>query len=518
MFRGLPAASAKTVRNTDHYLARVGQLILVAVIMLIPLALLPNVIEARGLENVCGLPCAHAQLSVATFSQDTVSWSLTAVVDGNVRFSGLLAEIIGGKEYYPQFRYNSFYDSSRNSTTFYDSFQTNFTRIYSLYPTEVWYFHFYFAMINASVQNAYGGPVVNQTMPLPTLNYQGLYNIQPLTSAAMNPFNQTSTPGPKVPNSGFVYSVRAYIFRPDDSVATLKGLGTIAGLLFVAFWVMLSIIPFRVGVILWRRRPQHRIDQGVGSTRLLSHSYFTIVATILFFLPIYFLALRPLVAPLSFVPGDLQLYWLVGGYGSLLITAFVADTIVESLSAPHGNHRMGPLPDEATPSESSVTENSPLLPRRPPSLSRELMERMIQRIDESFEHPGRRLRLAQFFLLYPLVALLIVIITPTILISLFVRYGITEAYAIVAVMLAFASYAFVYLRDFYQGDESRAVERYHLRELQNGFDPEDRILLRALIRLRRESGVRLDDLYRLDRSLFRRVALARILAGEPSLA
>src|SRR5438552_14893705 len=116
-------------------------------ILLLLQFLLPATVRASPISTVCGnIPCAQAQMSVIDFSENSLSWSLKAVVDGNVRNSVVLSEAVGGTVFGNLYKYNGVYDVGTNTTTFLDSFQSPFTSRYGGFPDEVWYFQFFFSV------------------------------------------------------------------------------------------------------------------------------------------------------------------------------------------------------------------------------------------------------------------------------------------------------------------------------------------------------------------------------------
>ena len=297
-------------------------LVVVGLALLLAQFLYPSAASVSPTSAVCGnVPCAQAQMSVIDFSENSLSWSIKAIVDGNVRNSVVLSEAVGTTVYGNVYKYNGVYDAGTNTTTFLDSFQSPFT---SRSGDAIWYFQYFFS-VNASVQNLVHNPLSPsldaQALQLPSLNYRGNNTIWPVYGS--NPFSRV---GFKV---GLVYNVTSFIWRIPEASGALWVLTTLFPSILYAVLGILACFP-AVQFSVFRYR--HTVDEKsrdlarkVLGQHLLNDTYFGVLVGVLFFLPIYILSLAPLMAPILVTPQLLwnNLYTLMGLYAALLVVSLI---------------------------------------------------------------------------------------------------------------------------------------------------------------------------------------------------
>ena len=255
-------------------------------------------------------PRAYVNFGVLDFDSKTITWSLKITLEGLHKYP-VLAVQVGSSIVY---RYDARYDHSLNITTIEESLSSNFTAVIGRFPHETRFLVLYFA-INATVNILETGGVLK----LPTSNYAGLFSVISIRSFADW---AVANARPELGEYGEVYRVGTQIERSKGVAQYLEfAMGSIPGMLNFILWILWLVMAIQIVIfLLWRIR-------GSPYRRLLNTNYFAIVVGIVFFLPMYMLSLRPLMAPLPITEGDEALSQLLANFVLLMTVSFLASLI-----------------------------------------------------------------------------------------------------------------------------------------------------------------------------------------------
>ncbi len=263
-------------------------------------------------NQVWAQPSGRAQFTILNFDNSTITWSLQIAIDGNHPSAVLAVGLENGVVYrYPQF------DAFTNTTTLTESLSTSFTTITAGFPNEDRVLSIYFA-VEAVLPLGSGSTAY---VPLPTGNYVGMLQIASLAGSFYSERQQTDknlqSYGYELQQIGLIYWVNLDIHRTPDSAAFIStAMVDFPQVLWFLVYVLTLLIPIQLVLYI------HAILRRRNCRQLLNSNYFAIAIGLLFFVPIFTLSLEPMTAPITFTPGDLQLFNLMKWVGLLLPFSF----------------------------------------------------------------------------------------------------------------------------------------------------------------------------------------------------
>jgi hypothetical protein len=281
---------------------------------IVPFALLICLIIASQFPSASAstIPTARAEFNVLDFTSYSITWSLRVLVDGLVKSPVLAVQVRTGDVV---FAYDAQYDPNLNLTTIEETLISNFTYTSGTFPREVRVLTLYFG-INASVENPFGVKV----MELSTQNYFGLLSLDSVHNLAPSFVQDVD---PVLNRFVGVYRLLFQVQRPLEAEQYITLTMVQFPLILEGILVILTLIPvIHVMLSVYSRWKKTR------ARTLLNTNYFTMVIGMVFFLPIYMLSLRPLLAPIPFTQADSMLIQLTEGFATLMIASFIVSLLV----------------------------------------------------------------------------------------------------------------------------------------------------------------------------------------------
>lgn len=286
-----------------------------------PRRLLIGLIVISLVQNIHGanccvgyIPFARGNLQISSFSQNTVTWSLSFSVQGDWTNKTMLSDTDNsGEMHLHLFDTVYIYDRLTNTTTFSDSAEDSWSPIVENFPNETWHIGLYFAT-NASIVNFLNG--YPQILQLSTPNYSGNYSSRMMQCTPPSEGNETCYGGVKDPFANalprgyyfpYVYNTSVFVWRNPDIVKQLSASQFLVSILTYLVSPVLALMPTLQVALL---RYSSKKLEGHSWPGVVDSTFFTVGIGILFFLPIYALSLNPLTSPIFNSPLQIQLNWL----------------------------------------------------------------------------------------------------------------------------------------------------------------------------------------------------------------
>ncbi len=250
------------------------------------------------------------QFKVQTFNTQRLTYVFSLHITGDARglkFASSPIRPPGKGSSISYVRDSIEYVPSMNATILTLTQETEFTATHETFPYDSYYFDLLFT-INGTYSGfeGIGRPIIS-----PSPNYDA--NIA-VSSARSNVLTNETARKVNMPNFGSVYDVQVWLMHSADFQNNSSYLLIWTPILFGG--LLLSLI----GVLILNTLHS---SCGIGKRVLEDSSFFTIIVSVIVFLPIYSLAIRELQAPLESTPVTENLGLLTLMYVSLLIVTLV---------------------------------------------------------------------------------------------------------------------------------------------------------------------------------------------------